>query len=225
MIMRVVLFWGLLLALCRVAQASFHVLEPKVLGFTADGQTFVYVERNSQTLREDSEVAAVRLDVKTGQAQGQSYQRTDLENPDPARLAFQQWLKKHPARCLGGPRSPDGQYALRILHKSAPALPARWRKQAYTFGVEQGDNEMGRAWAIFRVLLEQGRSSRQIKKWEVRAEWSLDGSFIPCWSADGQHLALISFRAGHGMRDEGAMDVTLFRLNSEQAWELPPLRL
>ncbi len=217
--------WGLLLTWSATAQASFHIYEPDVLGFTADGSTFVYVEKDSQTLRDDDEAAAIRIDMATRQEQRYSYKKgNDTEGPDLERIAFQKWRKKNPTKCLGGPRSPDGNYSLRMLLKSADGIRGRWERQAYSFQEKDEAPGEGTRWATLRILLEQQRKTLQIDKWATRADWRMEAVVIPCWSPDGKSLALVSFRNGVGMRDEGEVGVKVFSLGSELKWEFPPLR-
>lgn len=215
---------GVLLLASASARAAWITLEPIVLGFTADGSTFVYLETNGQTMQPDNAVRAVRLDVHTGKEQAHSFARTDIESPDPERSAFQKWLKKNPAACAGGPRSPDGSYTLKMRTKGSNDVRSRWAQQKFSFGVERKDSDSGSAWMKLRALLVQGRKAIQIFDWEDRSEWGLDGVVRPCWSADGQHLALVEYRAGHGTRDPGWMGVRMVALGPTLSWEFPPLR-
>ena len=211
----------ILLSFCVSAHASWRIIQPKVLGFTADGNTFVYIERNDQTTKPDYAIGAVRLDVLTHKEQKHGFERFNDE-PDPERLAFQTWLKKNPAKCVGGPRSPDGKYSLKILLKGT--VRGRWAQQAYAFDAVEDGSDGRVVWAKVRVLLEYQRKTIQIEKWGLRAEGELRAGLIPCWSPDGQRLALVWYREGAGMRDEGEMSVQMVALSSDLSWEFPPLR-
>lgn len=215
---------GALLSMSASARAAWSVLEPVVLGFTADSSTFVYIEKNAQTLQPDSAVRAVRLDVRTGKELAHTFARTDVESPDPERSAFQKWLKKNPATCARGPRSRDGSYTLKMVLKGSGDVRGRWAQQKYTFEATLPDTESARSFVKLRALLLQGRKSIQLFGLEARSEWDLDGVVSPCWSPDGQHLALVEFRAGHGTRDAGWMDVRMVTLGRNLSWEFPPLR-
>ena len=222
MMMRVLLVLGLLLSCCPSARAARNLLEPKVLGFTADGRTFLYVVRDSGTVRADNEIRAVGIDVQTGRSH--EYFDSLDETDSPERIAFRKWLKNNPARCLGGPRSPDGRYMLRVQFRGTDGIRGQWQRQRYLFGDSQDQSDTANPWGHLGLWLVQGHNSRQLHKWELRAEWRLAGGMIPCWSPDGQRLAVVRFREGQGMRDEGEMFVGFYSLGSEMTWEFPPLR-
>lgn len=215
---------GALLSMSGSAHAAWSVLEPIVLGFTADSSTFVYIETNGQTLQPDNAVRAVRLDVRTGKELEHPFARTDVESPDPERSAFQKWLKKNPATCAKGPRSPDGSYTLKMVLNGSGDARGRWAQQKYAFGVTLPDTEAARSFVKLRALLLQGRKSIQLFELEERSEWDLNGVVSPCWAPDGHQLALVEYRAGHGARDAGWMDVRMVTLGSNLSWEFPPLR-
>lgn len=220
MMMRILFVLGILLSWCLPARAAYNLMEPKVLGFTADGRTFVYIKRNTQSVREDMEIEAVSIDVRTAKEHRYSFDRFEADSPE--RDKFLQWLKKNPVRCAGGPRSPDGIYALQVLFQGTAGIQGQWKRQMYLYG--QRESELSSPWGKLKILLTQGHKSHQLFKWEVRAEWRLAGGLIPCWSPDAQRLALVDFREGQGMRDAGEMSVRFVSLGKELTWEFPPLR-
>lgn len=190
----------------------------KVLGFTQDGASFVFIE--TELGQEEGDLLIRVIDARTWEPHDypirlrEGTDQEQLERSRREQSRFDAWHKQHPTRCIGGRKSLDGKIELKIATSGTRLFIEQLPQGGQLTSAYKGPNGLASGGATIEILLEEDRPDddplqRWLLRWKEESTYSFSAQVTPCWSPDGRRLALMIERHDGFFRDPGTRQLYL----------------